>query len=456
MPCPTLPRTLAAACVCLLGISWHAMADEVRLLNGGKLTGNVLSIQEGGAIQLESPLATKPLSLNGDAVEQVEFKRSELTPTTGNTRFELANQDFIIGKLLAYSPETGARIHADGIGELQLPLGSLRSISLDVQAARVIYHGPDELANWSVSDRRGAQNWQFNRQRLSVTGSGQIGRMLELPERYVIRAKLHWQGQPNFQMSFSDPLEESQTRVDRYYLQFGRAGLEIKRVTSTGKGYHTVCILPRTPDQFPNREIDIELRVDRTLALIHLAINGSHEGRFIDHHGNLPTAGGISLVSNASAGHQLDVSSLVVESWSEQTANLPTQKRDAVETRDTLMMREGDHFGGVIQSIREVDGGLRFAMKADFREKPIEVLGQDVAMVSFASAHGEGGGKQAASTADLVLKLHDRGRLSVTQSAFEDGRVRAAHPLLGDLMLSRSSVSSLERRHMDEKIPAKP
>jgi len=449
-------RSCKAACVCLLAASSLASADEVRLLNGGKLSGNVLSIHAGGAIRFESPLSAEPLALKGEAVEQIEFQPSAVPPTTGNTRFDFANEDFLIGTLLGYSQETGARILADGIGELAIPLGSLRSISLDVQTSRLIYQGPDDLVNWTSSERAGAQNWEFSGERLAVTGAGQIGRMLELPERYVIRAKIRWQGQPNFQLSFSDPLEESQVRVDRYYLQFGRAGLEIKRETSSGKRYHTVGTLNRTPDQYPNREMDIELRVDQSQSMIHLAINGNQEGRFMDPFGVPPTAGGISLVSNASAGNTLEISNLIVESWYERTTKTQAQKQDVADNRDSLMMREGDHFGGAIQSIQQVGQNLWISMKVDFREQPLKILDRDVSVVSFAAKQPEGGDAHAASVPDFVLKLNDRGRLGVTHSTFDGGQVRASHPLLGDLTLSRESVSSLERRNTEKPTPAKP
>jgi len=452
----TAPRAFAAACACLLAASSSVMADEVRLLNGGKLSGNVLSIQEGGAIRFDSPLSAEPLALNGDAVEQVEFQRAGATPTTGNTRFELINQDFLIGTLLGYSQETGARIEADGIGELNIPVGSLRYISLDVQPSQIIYQGPDDLANWTVSERGGAENWGFGRERLSVTGAGQIGRMLELPDRYVIRTKIRWQGQPNFQLSFSDPLEEPQVRVDRYYLQFGRAGLEIKRETSSGKRYHTVGTLNRTPDQYPNREMDIELRVDHSQSIIYLAINGNQEGRFMDPFGVPPTAGGISLVSNASAGNTLEITGLLVESWHERATKLPARKRDAASNHDSLMMREGDHFGGTIHEIRKVGEDLMFSMKVDFREQPLEIHGDDVSIVSFATEQTEDDDSDAAPAPDFVLKLNERGRLGVTRSSFDAGQVRATHPLLGDLTISRDSVSSLERRNSEKISAAQP
>jgi len=461
-PIPT-PRVfplggLAAAWVCVVCASPSAMADKVAFLDGGGLSGNVLSIQGDGSIQLDSPLAAGRLSLLGDTVERIEFNQSENIRPVGNTRFELSNSDFLMGRLLGYSRETGARILADGIGEILLPAGSLRSMGLEVQSTKIIYNGPDSISNWTVSGQRGSSNWQFNRQRLSATGSGHIGRMLDLPDRYVIRMRMHWQGQPNFQLGFSDPLEDLQVRVDRYYLQFGRAGIEIKRETAENKRWHTLATLNRTPDQFQNQEMEIELRVDRTRALIYLAINGNQEGRFMDHIGNPPASGGISLRNSTSNAHQLDISKLVVESWGDSSSLPSLPKLKVAGDRDSLVMREGDHYRGAIQSIEATEDGLVFSMNLDFSQqpaKPTRILGDDVAIVGFANGHEQSDDGASGPRTGFVLQIHDRGRLSVTQSTFDDGRVRALHPILGELTLPRASVSSLERQHPEEQSAAK-
>ncbi len=437
----------------LLACAPAVAADQVVFAEGGKLSGDVLSIQEDGAIRIQSALAAQPLSLVGNAVRQIEFKASEALPGTGNSRFTLPGEDFVMGTLLSYSREGGVKIQADGIGEILLPVGSLRTMALDTEPVRTIYRGPDELANWTTDGRRGGQNWEFARKRLSAKGNGQIGRMLDLPERYVLRMSVRWQGHPNFQVGFSDPLEEPQVRVDRYYLQFGRAGLEIKREAKEGKRYHTVGMLNRTPDQFPNREMEIELRVDARESMIHLAINGKPEGRFMDPFGSPPFRGGISLVNNAGPGQQLDVNSLTVESWHE-TGILPTAPREKVaNTADTILMRDGDSFGGVLESVKPTDEGLLFRMKVGFREQPIEVLGEDVAMVTFATTEVDASAAELES--GFVLQLRDRGRLSVIRSQFDSGQVRAVHPLLGELNILRTAVSSLERK-LPDRVPDSP
>lgn len=435
-----------AAIGCMLALALPALSDEVSLADGGKLSGSVVSIREGGAIELASLLAAEPLALKGDQVMQVRFDTPAPASDAGDTRVDLVNGDFITASLLDYSAGTGARVRVDGIGDLELPPAHLRALTLGVRPAQIIYRGPDDLANWSSENPRGDSNWTQTDNRLSIDGSGRIGRMLELPDHYVIRFNLSWQGQPNFQFSFSDPLREQYARVDRYYLQFGRAGLEIKRESSEGRQYQTVGKLNRQPDQFPNRNMDIEIRVNRAESVIHLAINGQPEGRFMDPFGNPPTAGGIALVSNASRGVQHEVRNLTVRNWDESPSSTETVERGEA-TRDTVVMRQGDQYGGKLESIRMVDGALVFSLKVSFREEPMEILGEDVAMVLFAT--GEDRQVTEPAEEELVLQLHDRGRLAVTSSLFEGNEIRAVHPLLGNLLLARDGISALERRTHD-------
>lgn len=442
-------NSVRAGCLQALALALAALslADEVTLVDGGRLSGDVLRIQNGGAIELQSALAADPLALIGDQVHRVEFTHAGDQPTpSGDTRIHFANGDFLTASLREYSRGGGALVDAEDMGKLEIPSQYLRSLAMGVRPAKTIYQGPDDLANWTTDNRRRSQNWRLAGDRLQVDGAGQIGRMLELPDHYVISFNLSWQGQPNFQMGFSDPLEEQQKRVDRYYLQFGRAGLEIKRESSSGRRYHTVGTLNRTPDQFQNRTMDIAIRVDRSESVIHLAINGQPEGRFMDPFDNPPSAGGISLVSNASTGNQHEIRNLKVESWKQETTE-PTRISDGNNdpTRDALVIRQGDHYSGTLETIRKKGDDLVFTMKVDFREQPLVILGTDVAMVHFATKDDIDPPPYGIASADFVLQLHDRARLAVTRSSFEGANVMAEHPMLGTLNIPRVHVSALER-----------
>jgi len=448
---PTFLRARRAPWVALGGLlaaGFPVFADEVSLIDGGRLSGSVLTIREGGALELESTLTAEPLALKGDQVKRVKFNTPQPAGLPGDTRIDLVNGDFLTGSVLGFAQDGGARIRVEGIGDLSLPPNHLRSLTLGVRQAQIIYRGPDDLANWTSEGRRSDSSWTLTGERLSIDGSGRIGRMLELPDHYVIRFNLSWQGQPNFQFSFADPLKEQFARVDRYYLQFGRAGLEIKRESAAGRQYHTLGSLNRSPDQFPNRSMDVEIRVDRRESKIHLAINGQFEGTFADIIENPPTAGGIALTSNASRGNQHEIRNLVVQNWDGNPRPPETVER-ADSKLDTVLTRQGDQYSGNLQSIRDTNDGQVFSLKVGFREQPLEMQADDIAMVLFGI--GDASGAVPAPKGDFVLQLHDRGRLAVTASSFEGREARATHPLLGEIQLSRDGISALERRTHDEK-----
>lgn len=433
-----------------LATAFPAAADDVQLAGGGKLSGRVLSIQQGGAMLLESPLSAEPLALKGSGVRRVDFSPPDSVPPPADARIELRNGDFLPVTVLGFSREDGLSVRSEAVGEMTIPSQNLRSLTVGMRPAKLIYRGPDDLANWT-SDRRGGRNWTLNGDRLVVDGSGQIGRMLDVPDQHTIRASLSWQGQPNFQLSFCDPLEDQGTRTDRYYLQFANAGLEIKRESAEGpRRYNTVGMLNRTPDQFRNRRMDIEIRVDRRESVIHLAINGEPEGRFMDPFGNTPTAGGISLVSNAATGNVQEIRNLTVESWNDGETRLRVEDRGD-DTRDALIMREGDRFGGRLEAVRPEGDDLVFSFASDFQDRPLEVAGDEVSTVFFA---GEDDPDAAAGTdGGFVLRFHDQGSLAVTSSSFASDEVAATHPLLGDLTLTRAGISALERRTPTEEAP---
>src|SRR5690606_1773196 len=117
---------------------------------------------------------------------------------------------------------------------------------------------------------------------LRIEGAGRLSRDMELPEQYVIRFMLNWRNNPNLRVFFSDPLVSINQQADRYMLQFGVSGLEIKRESTTGRRYTTIAALSRQPDQFPGNRMAVELRVDRRRGLIHLYLNGEYEGRHQD------------------------------------------------------------------------------------------------------------------------------------------------------------------------------
>src|SRR5690606_7343153 len=99
-------------------------------------------------------------------------------------------------------------------------------------------------------DDKSARNWEVENDRFVAEGQGGVSMSPDLPEKFTIRFNLTWKNHPNFRFTFADPLKTSTERVDRYFLQFGGAGLEIKRESKGEPRYTPIVLLSRTPDQY--------------------------------------------------------------------------------------------------------------------------------------------------------------------------------------------------------------
>lgn len=437
----------------LLGLTPLAsQADDLTLSGGNaRLTGTVRAINEAGVMELSTELSAEPLFLKNGAVDKVAFTSKEAPTDTPSALVELANGDLLPldiesldeNKLVAVSPDAG---------RLEIPREALSSLQVGVERRKVVYSGPRNLEEWAGD--KDFKNWTFENRSLVANGPAQAAMKVALPEQFVLRFTLKWQPKqsPNFQFFFADPMKEKGEAVDRYYLQFGGAGLEIKREASKGKRYNTVILLNRTPNQYVTRELQVEVRVDRRAARIQLYLNGEPEGEFFDPVPTVPSGSGLMLVSNTQNGVPQEVSNIEVLELDDSRGRHRAEDRGDPKL-DSLISREDDRFSGKLLEIRKQGEGKNvvFRMKSDFQENPEEIPDSEVSTVFFAKKDGK-----AADPAGppFVLRLHGKGSLRVASCRFTENEVTAIHPLLGALQFRREGILAMER--VDPKPADKP
>ena len=437
----------------LLGIApLAARADDLTLFGGNaRLTGTVRAIDEAGVMELSTELSTEPLFLKNGAVDRVEFTSKEESGKSPSALVELANGDLLPleieglddSRLVAVSPDAG---------RLEIPREALSSLQMGVETRKVVYSGPRNLEEWAGD--KDFKNWTFENRSLVANGPAQAAMKVALPERFVLRFTLKWQAKqsPNFQFYFADPLKEKGEAVDRYYLQFGGAGLEIKREASKGKRYNPVILLNRTPNQYITRELQVEARVDRRAARIQLYLNGEPEGEFFDPIPNVPTGSGLMVVSNTQNGVPQEVSNIEVLELDDSRGRHRAEDRGDPKV-DSLISREDDRFSGSLLEIRKQGDGKKvlFRMKSDFQENPEEIPDSEVSTVFFAKKEIK---ETDPAGSPFVLHLHGKGSLRVASCRFAGNEVTAVHPLLGTLRIRREGILAMER--VDPKSPDKP
>jgi hypothetical protein len=426
----------------MLAMASPLAGDVVMLADGAwRLTGDVRAIDAQGVVELASPLSPGPLRLNGHAVEKVTFgEEGALAVDPPAALVELSGGD-LLPVTIEGLDEKVLTVDSPEAGRLAIPREHVASIQLGVRRLRAVYAGPRALEEWTGSPGD-PRNWSFEDATLIAKGQATAAAKFALPRKFVLRFTLGWEARevPNFQCSFADPLSSKGEARDRYYLQFNGAGLEIKREASKGGRYSSIVQLNRAPGLYPDRRLQVELRVDRTASRMRLFLNGEPEGEFVDHVGRPPSGSGIVFVCNAQGGG-LEIRDIAIEEFDDARARHHSEERGD-PGQDALISREDDRWSGRLLDIRKTGGGAVFRFKSDFQEVPLEVPEAEVSTVflSPAATHAADGGMHS-----FVLRLRGEGSLRVSSCRFDGDTVNAAHPLLGPVALRREGVVSLER-----------
>lgn len=445
-----IPGLLAAA------LPWHAAflhADDISLSAGGsRLSGSVRSIDEAGVLELSSPLSPEPLRLRDGVVRKVDFSPAGESPEPPPALVTLANGDQLPASIEALD-EKELTLASPAAGRLVVPRAALSSLQLGAGGQKMVYEGPRNLAEWSGADGP-PKNLTFEEGRLVANGPTAASREFELPPAFILRFTLVWQPKyiPNFQLFFADPLKPKGEPADRYYLQFNGAGLEVKRESTKGKRYLPICQLNRTPNQFPDRELRVEIRVNRPASRLQLFLNGEPEGEFVDPTESVPEGGGLAIVCNSSNGNVQEIRGIQILELDDSRGRHRAEDRGDPKN-DSLISREDDRWSGRLLGIRKAGAAAFFRFKSDFQDDPLEIPEADVSTVFFAKPDAA----DHDAKEDLhLLRIRGGGSLRVKSCRFDEASVTASHPLLGEITLARAAVAALERRPAETPEKPKP
>ncbi len=429
----------------LLGIGLAAAAADHLTLAGGeaRLSGNVVSINESGVVELTTELSPEPLLLRDGVVEKIEFSARGKPSDPPATLIGLANGDLLPATIERLDSHHLSVVSPDA-GRLDIPRETVRSIQTGIRRRKVVFEGPNNLDEWTTTDEE-RKNLSFENGIISANGPTSFSTKLPLPRQFILRFELIWQERqtPNFQVYFADPLLARGEPGDRYYLQFGGAGLEIKREASRGKRFNTIVILNRTRDQFPDNRMRIELRVNRDTARLE-------EGEFADPIAGIPDGSGIVFVSNTSNGVRQQFRGIEVLEFDDSRSRHRAEDRGD-PARDSLISREDDRWSGELTEILPTPKGLVFVFKTDFQDAPMEIPESDVSTVFLAGGKNTDA-KQAPHP--FVIRLPGEGSLRVSSCRIGGEKITASHPLLGPLAIRREGIASIERTpHPAEPTP---
>jgi hypothetical protein len=414
-----------------------APADEVILADGSRLSGTVTALADTGQVMLDSQLAFEPFQVRAESLRQVVFATPGNLPDEHDAMVELTNGDQFACDLAGID-DSSVTVATTFAGEIRIPRDMIATIQLGVRPRKTIYRGPDDDSGWTVRN-----GWRFDSRRFTADDRGTLSRNFDIPGSFSLKFRLSWRNTPNIQVHFaSDSFETSTSKANRYYLQFAGSGFELKR-QQNGEGgatYLSMVTINRTPADFPDSTVEVELLVDRKLGVVHLYLDGEQEGRYSDPVKSVPTGQGIMFHSLIGGEDAQFIDRIEVRDW-DASSNRHSKEERGDETRDVLITRSSDRGTVSILSMTPgADGGI-VRYQGPHHPDPVDLPLSEISTMFFARAAG------AEKPADPPLKLGLRGRgaLGVTGCTFSGDIVAARHPLLGGLSIRRDAVASLRR-----------
>ncbi len=431
---------------CYLCLATLVSGAEVSFLGDNKINGEIVSMDDQGTVTLNTSYASQALKVNVDKISKIDFGKSEQKFEIPTQNITLINGDsFPVG--IRGLTEKSLQISSPIFGDIDVSREMIDSLEVGIFPKKHIYKGPNNINEWT-SGTDEVSKWQIEDGALIANGSTLIYRDMKLPESYSIRFKLAWDANPNFRFSFGDPIEFSGKSVNRYYMQFARAGIEIKRESTGNNRFTPVAVIARPPDNFPGKELWIEIRLSRKGGRLELYLNDQLEGRYEDPHPDIPNGSGVTFLNQSRSENKIRISDIEVTEWEDRGDRHRTEDRgDGKE--DAIIGRNGERFSGRLLSIADAEQGKVYRFKSNFQEETMDLPDSEVSNIFF-SRKSEA---KPEKFEGLNLFFQGRGVIQVKKCIFNENALIITHPLLGDLEINRHAATRLERHMVSKSKP---
>ncbi len=434
---PTL-ITLLIGCACL-----QATADEL-ILDGSssKLSGRILTIEPEGIIQLESPLAIKPLKLKAESLVKAAFSPTQETTPDAPIRIKLINDDIIVATAVLGMNDGVMNVETLGAGTIPISTSTIQSIQFGVRPNQVLYPTKNEAINWLDTNEE-RRNWKFNQDTLVVDGSGTVSNKFELPEDFIISFKLGWnkKNPPNFRMSIASP--ENATRDDPgfYRFTYNPSSIQLERQT---KNQTSMLAQLRRPQKDPNKtSVDVEIHIKRSQRQLELFIDGEPEGRYADPVGKLPQGDLITMICYGNDGSNQQISSfriLAIDNLSSR--HLAEGRGDP--NADVIISNDDDRIPGRLESITSNgDTNLITFINETIQTEPMQYPQSEVSTVFFAKRSPEVADPFAKVNFNIMMPY--QGKLQISGCTMQGDTLSVSHPLLGKLNIGRPFIETITK-----------
>jgi hypothetical protein len=306
----------------------NAAPDTLLFRNGDLLYGQLLAIDQPGAILWRHPDAAQPIEFKPDSIAQIDFPapKNSSAPSNNACRVLLANGDSLEGGLVSCDREAVA-LQTWYAGRLSIPRASLRSLVF-IRRLPTVFDEITGLDGWTQAVAAAAApgesgQWTYRDGAFYAGKTASIARDLKLPDVAEIQFDLAWKGALNLAVAlYTDSLQpiyllnkdQGPDFGGFYSLRLDNANYRNIDLWPIKKNerLHGLGQLPFPPLNNKDR-IHVDLRVSKAQHKIALSLDDTLVKEWVDPDGFTGEGTGLRFVQNP--GGVIKLSHLRVTHW---------------------------------------------------------------------------------------------------------------------------------------------
>jgi len=404
-------------------------ADSISFLNGDKLNGEVITLDED-TLTIKHPSAKSILKIRSSKVYKISFASTSKSIEQKNINLaKLSNGDTIQCELSGVTQDSF--IITNHLGDtVELPKQAVSAFFFNSSLPVLLFSNSEGQPPFK--NNRG---WITDDDEYIGYGDSNMWQQFDLSRDYIIHLNANIYNNPKFSLFFSASNTNPLAEGDKYSLDLSSEGLSLKRKTKK----NSIVIRKINRGSLNYKNIGIELRVSRSRKEITLILNGKNMGTYPDARAATSCNGNvIGMMIEQNNNAEVSISNFTIKNWNGQTAYkqiLPEQ--DKIKS-DFLTDKLGNRRSGQLVDIRGIDEQKSIVFKNPHAENNEEII-----PIKFAEILHVMNSSHTAALQQESSKLKGGGSLQLTNISISGDHIIAQHPVLGECKFLKDSFNSL-------------
>jgi len=422
--------------------------SQIILINGDKLQGKPLNIDNKGRLTFDSQKLEQPATFPTKNIltlklDPKDYKKTNetLARVTLNSRFRENSNDTIIGSISELTPKT-IKLNTWYAGLITIKRSMVKSLNI-INNSPGYYFGPNNLAEWTTSD--GKQSWKFYNGKLSSLSSEGIGRDVKLAEKSQISFDLQWDKSLQFSIElYSNDITQLHpeafygvhfNRTYAFIRTYGKVNEQVRIVAGRGQ---PIQVIPTT-----NRA-HFDIFANRTLGTFNIYIDGEKACLLRSQNPSPKNIGsGISFVSDRE--NPITISNISITPWNGTT--LPDAKSILTATSKEnnkdkktqtpphkIILNNGDEVPGTVGKVQ--DG----QMVIETQFTPIKIPIKRIKSLSL----GDQGEEPKKYAGDVRAWFPQGGHLTLKLISLKDGKLKGFSQPTGNITIDLNAFNQID------------